>query len=383
MGIPRDISSQLSRRDFLKRGCAVLNALSPGFLASCIDSELSAQGSDRFLHPASHWRSLGKGSVQCELCPNGCSITPDGTGACRARVNRGGRLYSIVYSRIAAAHIDPIEKKPFFHFLPGTTALSVATAGCNMRCSFCQNWQLSQSRPDEIEAQRITPASLVAEARSEHTPTIAFTYNEPTVQFEYVVDTARTARARGVKSVIVSNGYIRPAAGREFATVLDAIKVDLKAFTQRFYTDICGGNLRDVMANLEVIHGSGRWLEIVVLVIPTLNDSASEIRAMSRWIRRSLSANVPVHFLRFHPMYRMMNIPVTPVSVLERCREIARAEGIRYPYLGNVPGHRYENTFCHGCGREVISRSGIFIRQNSLVRGRCPYCGTPIPGVWA
>jgi pyruvate formate lyase activating enzyme len=383
MGTLRDKPLPLSRRDFLMRGCSMLCALSAGGLASCLDTELFSQTSDRYLHPASHWRSIGKGNVQCELCPNICSIIPGGTGACRARVNRGGRLYSIVYSRIATAHIDPVEKKPLFHFLPGTRALSVATAGCNLSCRFCQNWQLSQSRPDEVDAERIPPASLVAEARGGNTPTIAFTYNEPTVQFEYVVDTARAARARGIKSVIISNGYIRPAAGREFASALDAIKIDLKAFTQRFYSDVCGGSLREVMANLEIIHGSGRWLEIVVLLIPTLNDSPGEIRAMSRWIRGSLSANVPVHFLRFHPMFRMTNIPVTPVSVLERCHDIARAEGIKYVYLGNVPGHRFENTFCHNCGREIISRSGIFTRQNRLSRGRCPYCGTQIPGVWA
>ena len=373
---------QISRRSFLLRSTGAFCALAlESVFPGCGECLFSSEG-DVYRREARHWRALGDRQVQCGLCPNECVLGPGDRGMCRVRENIDGKLYTLVYSRLASIHLDPIEKKPFNHFLPGSLALSVATAGCNLRCRFCQNWQLSQSGPEDITARQVSPEGLSILAKRHRSPVIAFTYNEPTVQFEYVVDAAREAKRRSLKPVIVSSGYIRPPAGREFAKVLDGIKIDLKSFTERFYSEVCGAHLRDVLRNLEVVKSSGTWLEIVVLIIPTLNDSPAEIRNMTRWVTRNLGRDVPMHFTRFHPMYLMRNIQPTPVQTLERCRTIAVAEGVRYAYVGNVTGHRWEHTYCHRCGRIVIRRSGIFATQNLLQNGRCPHCNTAIPGVW-
>lgn len=375
----------MSRRQLLARGgCALcLLAFSEKLLPGG-KGLLAARRDPRFERVALHWKKKKEGSiVQCRLCPNECTIADGERGLCRVRENRRGTLYTLVYSRLAAVHVDPVEKKPFYHLLPGSLAFSVATAGCNMSCKFCQNWELSQSVPEDLDASPMSPSEFSGNAKRSGARVVAFTYNEPTVQYEYIMDAAQASRKLGLRPVIVSNGYIRPNASAELAARLDAVKIDLKAFTQRFYADICGGNLKDVLKNLETVKGSGRWLEIVVLIIPTLNDSPREIREMSRWVRANLSPNVPMHFSRFRPIYLMKNLPPTPVSTLERCREIARAEGVRYAYVGNVPGHRFENTYCHSCGRVIIKRGGFAVVESLIRAGKCTYCGTAIPGIWA
>ena len=374
----------LDRREFLKRtgqGLCMM-ALGAVGLENCSDSYCQS-ANNYFVRPAKMWKKLDGKSVECRLCPNGCQLDDGERGVCRVRKNMGGSLYTIIYSRIAAVHVDPIEKKPMFHFLPGSTAYSIATAGCNLSCKFCQNWELSQSNPEDLDAVRITPDELPGKARSSGSNVIAYTYNEPTVQFEYIMDAAAAARQQGVRSIIISNGYIRPEAGRMLARSLDAIKIDLKAFTESFYGSICGGRLKAVQDNLVSVYAMVKWLEIVILVIPTLNDSPAEIRKMAAWVRKNLSADVPMHFTRFHAMYKIQNLPPTPVSTLERCRSIAKEEGIRYPYIGNVDGHRWENTFCHNCDKMIIQRSGFYHVESRIRNGACPYCGARIPGVWA
>jgi pyruvate formate lyase activating enzyme len=376
---------QMSRRGFLRASGQTLCmlALGNGLLSSCKDSALFSLSDDEyFIKPAKHWIGLKGKLVQCKLCPNECTIEEGERGICRVRKNIGGKLYTIVYSRIAAMHVDPIEKKPLYHFLPGSMAFSIATAGCNLSCKFCQNWQLSQSRPEELNAIQITPSELSRKSRSSGTRIIAYTYNEPTIQYEYILDSSIIARENGIRSVIISNGYIQKKASMELSEHLDGIKIDLKAFTDKFYRDICGGDLKSVLKNLETVYSSGRWLEIVVLIIPTLNDSPQEIRDMTRWVKRNLSPDIPMHFTRFHSMYLIRNLPPTPVSTLERCRTIAKEEGIRYPYVGNVMGHQWENTFCHVCNKLLIKRSGFFHVESSIRNGRCPSCKTKIPGVW-
>ncbi len=376
--------SPITRRNFLgKSAKALLGLPLLAGSASVARCSLFPSEGDGFIRPARHWRRAGQGRVQCELCPNACVLGPGERGLCRVRENRSGALVTLVYGRLAAMHVDPIEKKPFNHFLPGSSAFSVATAGCNLRCRFCQNWQLSQSRPEDLSAESVSPASLAARARERRAPVIAFTYNEPSIQFEYVMDAASAARERGLRPVIVSAGHISPAAAKEYCRVLSAVKIDLKSFSERFYADVCGGSLAAVQRTLEIVKSSGVWLEIVVLVIPTMNDSPGEIRRMACWIVQNLSADVPLHFTRFHPMYMMQNLPPTPVDTLERCREIARAEGVRYAYVGNLPGHRWEHTYCHRCNRVVVRRSGIYSTENLLRAGRCTGCGSAIPGVWA
>jgi pyruvate formate lyase activating enzyme len=375
----------LNRRAFLKRSGKTFCMLTLGnlILPSCgEESFFSFAKGDYYIKPARHWTKLGD-KIQCTLCPNMCILDEGESGICKVRKNIRGKLYTTVFSRIAAMHVDPVEKKPLYHFLPGSLAFSIATAGCNLSCKFCQNWQLSQSYPDDLDARQISPAELSTKAISSDSKVIAYTYNEPTVQYEYIIASSQIARERGIKPVIISNGYIKERASRELCENLDGIKIDLKAFTEKFYRDICGGDLKSVLNNLEVVHASGKWLEIVVLVIPTLNDSAAEIRKMTRWVRKNLSADVPMHFTRFHSMYLIRNLPPTPVQTLERCRTIARDEGIRYPYVGNVPGHKWENTYCHSCNKLLIKRSGFFHVENYLQNGRCPSCKTSIPGVWS
>src|SRR4030042_1197195 len=284
----------LHRREFLIRGGRSLCLLALGSLPldSCSDTFCQSH-TDYYVKPAKMWRRLAGTAVECTLCPNGCQLDEGERGICRVRKNIRGSLFTVIYSRIAASHVDPIEKKPMFHFLPGATAFSVATAGCNLSCKFCQNWQLSQSNPEDLDAVQITPADLSQKARQSGSRVIAYTYNEPTVQFEYIIDASAVARAKGIRSIIISNGYIRPAAGKMLAQNLDAVKIDLKAFTEKFYSDICGGRLTAVQENLVSIHGLGKWIELVVLVIPSLNDSKAEIRKMTSGVRTNLSGNVP------------------------------------------------------------------------------------------
>lgn len=337
---------------------------------------------DRFTREAMQYIKKDNNLVQCTLCPKQC-IVPDGMrGMCRVRENAGGTYNTLVHSRVCAAHVDPIEKKPLFHFKPGTDAFSLATPGCNFTCTFCQNWQISQARPEEIYSKHMTPDDIVNAAVRDRCGTIAFTYTEPTIFYEMMFDTAQRARESGIDSVSISNGYISQDALRELLVHLRGIKIDLKAFTDLFYTTYCSGTLQPVLDSLKTIRASGTWLEIVVLIIPTLNDSAGEIDAMASWIAGELGPDVPVHFSRFHPQYKLKNLPVTPVSTLDRCVDICKKHGLNYVYVGNAPGHPNEHTYCPSCGKTVIRRYGYFIRSRHLTDGSCASCGTKIAGVF-
>ncbi|MBN1825561.1 MAG: AmmeMemoRadiSam system radical SAM enzyme [Candidatus Eisenbacteria bacterium] len=322
-------------------------------------------------------------AVKCFLCANECDIPDGARGLCRARENVGGVLKTLVYGRPAAIHVDPIEKKPFYHFLPGTTAFSIGTAGCPLRCEFCQNWELSSAAPEEIEGEEVTPGAIVRAALRRGAPTIAFTYNEPTVFFEYLADISREGRKEGLRHVLVSSGYMNPEPLEEMCGFLDAIKIDLKGYDEEFYRKVCGGELGPVLRSIRGAARRGVHLEIVNLVVPTLNDSPERLRELCRWVAGETGPDTPVHFTRFHPDYRMLNLPPTPVSTLERAWEIAREEGLRYPYVGNVPDHPGNNTYCPSCGGKAIERIGfhtIGVRVDE--EGRCAACGAPIAGVW-
>lgn len=320
--------------------------------------------------------------VRCQLCAQACMIAPGERGRCRARMNVDGELRSLVYGRPAAVHVDPIEKKPFFHFLPGSNAYSLATAGCPLHCRFCQNWELSQARPEDFRGDYTRPSAIVAAAEGGNVPVIAFTYNEPTVFTEYLADIARAARARGVCSVLVSCGFMQEAPLSEMCGVLDAIKIDLKGFSADFYRRVCSAELAPVLRSIKQVAASGTHLEIVNLVVPTLNDSEHLLTELSAWVVGELGPDVPVHFTRFHPDYQLLNLPPTPVGTLERAYDIARKHGMHYPYVGNVPGHVGNHTYCPGCGQVVIRRSGFFVLENVIEGDCCPQCGTRIAGVW-
>jgi len=321
--------------------------------------------------------------IRCQLCARGCSRAAGVRGTCRVRVNVRGELRSLVYGRPIAIHVDPIEKKPFYHFLPGSAAYSMATAGCPLRCRFCQNWEISQAGPEDYAQPRLAPETVARAAVARDAPVIAFTYNEPTVFTEFLCDVARAARPLGRRAVLVSCGFMNEAPLAEMCDVLDAIKIDLKGFGEDFYHDVCGASLAPVLRSIRQVAKRGVHLEIVNLVVPTLNDSPKRLDDLARWVVGELGPDVPVHFTRFHPDYQLTNLPATPVASLERARDTAMQAGMHYAYVGNVPGHPGNHTYCPGCGKVVIERDGFLVSAIHLRDGRCAYCGRAIAGVWS
>ncbi|MBN1165247.1 MAG: AmmeMemoRadiSam system radical SAM enzyme [Candidatus Krumholzibacteriota bacterium] len=365
---------EMSRRSFITGSAA--------FLTCALGIASPSLGDEDHSQEASYYRKLEDQTVQCLLCPHGCVIPRGERGICGNRENRGGILYSLVYGYPCSIHLDPIEKKPFFHVLPGTSSLSLSTVGCNMTCRFCQNWQISQSRPEDADIRYQEPAEVVKIARDRQALSIAYTYGEPVVFFEYMAAIARLAKAQGIRSVVVTNGYYAEKPLSDLCRLVDAIKIDLKAYDDTYYQKICGARLQPVLDSLVRIKQSGVWLEIVYLMIPTLNDQPDRLREMSRWLFRNLGPDVPVHFSRFYPQYRLNNLPPTPLSTLEQAWEICRQEGMRYVYLGNIPPHRAESTYCPFCEKKVISRNGYRIEKIDISNGNCRFCGKPIPGLW-
>jgi pyruvate formate lyase activating enzyme len=322
-------------------------------------------------------------TVKCLLCAQGCTIAEGERGRCRARMNVSGELRSLVYGRPMATQVDPIEKKPFYHFLPGSQAFSLATSGCPLRCMFCQNWQLSQARPEDYNTPVLSPAAIVDMVSARSAPVIAFTYNEPTVFTEYLADISRAARKQKKRCVMISCGFMNAEPLAEMCSVLDAIKIDLKGFDESFYRNVCSAELRPVLRSIQQIAKSRVHLEIVNLVVPTLNDSDRMLRALVEWVAGELGPDVPIHFTAFHPDYQLLNLPPTPVATLERARDMALGKGIRFPYVGNVPGHPGDNTYCPFCGKTLIQRKGYFILEMNIQNGRCKFCGKAIAGVWS
>jgi pyruvate formate lyase activating enzyme len=339
-------------------------------------------GDAQFVVEAKFYRKLADLIVKCELCPRGCTVRDGERGFCGVRENRGGTFHMLVHSRVCTAHADPIEKKPLFHYLPGTNAFSVATAGCNVRCKFCQNWELSQSRPEEIPADYIPPWRIVELARQHRCPTIAYTYSEPTTFCEFMMDTADAAHKAGIRSIVVSNGFIGQEALKTAYGKMDAVKIDLKAFSDKFYREVVGARLKPVLDSLVTLRAMGKWFEIVYLVVPGLNDSETEFSALARWIKTNLGVDVALHFTQFHPQYLMKNLPMTPVATLDRAKAIADAEGLHYVYIGNVPGHPAQNTYCPNCSQLLVERTGFTANRVLILNGSCPFCQHPIPGVW-
>ncbi len=336
----------------------------------------------RFIVEAKFYQKLPSRKIKCNLCPRNCPVKDGERGHCGVRENRGGVFYSLVYSRVCAAHVDPIEKKPLFHYLPGTTAFSIATAGCNVNCKFCQNWSLSQSRPEEVPAEYAPPLSVAELAQQYNCPTIAFTYSDPVVFAEYLMDTADAGHAAGIRSVVVSNGYIQQEALKSAYGKADAVKIDLKSFSESYYRRVVNGHLKPVLDTLVTLRTMDKWTEIVYLVLPALNDSDQELRGLAQWIKTNLGADVPLHFSQYHPEHLLKNLPVTPLSTLERAKAIADAEGLHYVYIGNIPGHPAQNTYCPNCRKMLVERAGFAAGQMLIRNNCCPFCQQPIPGIW-
>lgn len=372
----------MKRRRFLclTAGAGLAIGSDPGPL--CLDLEAFASQPNLSRVEARYYQKLEDREIECRLCPRFCRLGDLERGYCGVRENQGGTYYTLVYGKACTANVDPIEKKPFFHFLPTSRSLSIATAGCNVNCRFCQNWEISQVRPEQIRHFDLPPQAVVDAALRNSCPVIAYTYSEPLVFFEYMVDTSVAARDRGIKNVVVTGGHTNPEPFQELLQVVDAVKIDLKSFRQDFYTKYVRGELQPVLDAIKAVSRSSAWLEIVYLVIPSLNDAPHDLRDMSRWVLQEVGQDVPVHFSRFHPYYLMKNLPPTPVSTLERARDIALEEGLSYVYIGNVPGHEAENTYCPECRTIVVRRRGYEIRSINLTDGRCSSCSHPIPGVW-
>ena len=332
------------------------------------------------------YHGFDHGAVQCQLCPHGCAIAPGRRGICGVRRNDGGRLIALTYGRAAAVNVDPIEKKPLFHFLPGTLSLSVGAVGCNLRCRGCQNWELSRAaddlEPEELQAAELSPQALVEHCARKGYASLSFTYNEPTVFLEYALDTARLARERGIRTVFVTNGYMSEMALREAAGLVDAMNIDLKSFRDEFYRDYCGARLEPVLRTIERAHGCGIWVEVASLVIPGLNDGAAELADSARFLH-GLSPELPWHVTAFHPDYHMLDRPHTPAQTLHQAWEIGRQAGLKHVYVGNVIDVEHSATYCPQCGVMLISRRGHSTLQQGLAGGACSACGARVAGVWA
>jgi len=297
-------------------------------------------------------------------------------------VNIGGKLYSLAYGNPCSIHVDPIEKKPLNHFYPGTPVLSIATTGCNFRCLNCQNWEISQRKPEEVRYSELFPSEVVKAAKRSATPSIAYTYSEAITYYEYTLDTARLAQGEGIRNVLVSNGYINTEPLLRLARYLDAANIDLKSFDDSIYRCLNGGTLLPVLNTLKTLHKANVWFEITTLVVPTYVDDPEMIKRMCDWILKELGPDYPLHFSRFSPRYKLNRLPATPVKTLEELRDIALKEGLYYVYLGNVPGHEGCNTYCHNCHKILIRRKGYHITEFNINEGRCKFCKTPIPGRW-
>lgn len=328
------------------------------------------------------YKNVNGKKVQCLLCPRECVISDGKRGFCRNRENQKGKLYTIVYGKPSVVDIGPIEKAPLYHFVPGHLRLCLTCVGCNLRCKYCQNCHLSQKNLEELSHYSYSPAEIVQRAKSQKLNSISFTYTEPTVYYEYLYDISSIAKPMGIKTSIVSNGYINREPLLKLLKVLDAVKIDLKGFSEKFYEEVSSASLKPVLESLIAVKKEKVWLEIVNLIVPTLNDDPKMIDQMCQWIRENLGVDTPLHFTRFHPDYKLTHLPPTSISTLESAYEIAKKNGLKYVYIGNVPGHIHNSTYCPSCNRKIIHRTHFDVLEMNVINGRCRFCNFPIQGKW-
>ncbi len=330
------------------------------------------------------YKKLEHMKVQCQLCPNKCIILHGKRGSCRVRENHAGKLYSLVYGLPCTAGVDPVEKKPLFHFLPGSKTYSIATPGCNLHCKSCQNWQISQRGPDEVECFSMSPEQVVENALKNGCDSISYTYVEPAIFYEYVLDTAKLAHEKGLKNIMVTNGYLNQAPLKKLYKYIDACNIDLKGFTEEFYRNICSGHLKPILDTIKTVVKMGVWTELTTLLIPTLNDDAATIKKQCDWIKKELGTRVPLHFSRFFPYYKLTHIPPTPHETLLNAYKIAKDSGLKYVYVGNIAIEETEDTFCPKCSKKIISRGSFFTVNSVKVKaGKCGYCKAKVDGVFS
>ncbi len=382
---------RLSKRQFLRLSLATLGVAAAGIrpfrsLAKNLtdmNAGMSSPpgGPGKYSRESLYYVLTPKG-VKCQLCPNQCTLREGQEGLCRNHVAYGDKVYSIAYGNPCSVHIDPIEKKPLFHYLPSSESFSIATAGCTLACLNCQNWEISQVSPKTTNNVEMFPASVVDQAVRNGCRSIAYTYSEPLSFYEYTFDTAKLARARGIKNLLISNGYINEKPMRELAKYIDAANINLKSFREDIYEKLNGGSLEPIQRTLKILKQEGVWLEITNLIVPNWTDRMDMIKEMCEWLVAEGFADYPLHFSRFFPLYKLTSIPYTPLATLEQAYTIARKAGINHVYIGNVPGTDYENTYCPKCRKLLVERRGFTVTSNQIKKGDCGYCGARINGVW-
>ncbi len=331
---------------------------------------------------AMYYEKMDETRMLCQLCPHECIIFPKKRGDCHNRINYNGKLYTIAYANPCAVHVDPIEKKPLFHFLPTSKAFSIATAGCNLSCMNCQNWNISQVGPEETRNYDLPPGKVVDNCINYNCDSIAYTYSEPIAFYEYTYDTSIIARQKGIKNIFISAGYIHEKPLRKISKYLDAANIDLKSFDEDTYKKLNAGSLQPVLNTLKTLKEEGVWIEITNLIVPSWTDDMDMIKKMCEWLAENGLDEAPLHFSRFTPRYKLKHLPVTPVSKMNKARKIAQQAGLKYVYVGNVPGHEGESTFCPECEKVLLKRRGFYILENNLDNNFCKYCGAIIAGVW-
>jgi pyruvate formate lyase activating enzyme len=370
----------ISKREFLKRSLS----LSTGLICFPCKSLLAENDSEQqgiYKRVAMYQEETARG-IMCRICPNECVLKEGELSKCNNRKVHNSKLYTLAFGNPCTVNVDPIEKKPLFHFLPGSRAYSIATAGCNLVCLNCQNWTISQTSPDKTRNYKLAPEEVIEECKANNCRSIAYTYSEPVTFYEYIFETATLARKAGIKNIVKSNGYINPEPLKNLCSVIDAADIDLKAFTESTYLKLTGGKLQPVLDSLKVYKDLGIWLEITNLVVPTWTDNPAEIRTMCKWLSDNGFRHTPIHFSRFYPIYKLEQLPPTPVDILNKAAAIASEEGLIYAYTGNVPGDELSNTKCPGCKTILVKRQGFRIESNTITGGKCNKCGLSIDGVW-
>jgi pyruvate formate lyase activating enzyme len=370
----------ISKREFLKKSAL----LSTGFVClpyRQIFGESVSAPKDIYKRIAMYQEETARG-IMCRICPNECVLKEGELSKCNNRKVHDSKLYTLAYGNPCAANVDPVEKKPLYHFLPGSRAYSIATAGCNLVCLNCQNWAISQTSPDKTRNFDLSPADVVRECKASGCRSIAYTYSEPTTFYEYVFETATLARKEGIKNIVKSNGYINPEPLKNLCSVIDAANIDLKAITESTYLKLTGGKLQPVLDSLKVYKDMGIWLEVTNLVVPTWTDNLDEIRTLCKWLSDNGFKKTPIHFSRFYPIYKLEQLPPTPIDVLNKAAAIATEEGLIYVYTGNAPGNELSDTVCPSCKTTLVRRQGFRVMSNTLSGNKCSKCGNIIDGVW-
>ena len=382
---PEPASGLITRRELIKSGMIGACALCMTALGGVYGKSHASSAKKGFMRPTqSPWFSpLSNAAIQCELCPKQCHVPPGKRGTCRVRENRDGQGYTLAWGNPALVQMDPVERIPFFHVLPGTRALSVSTAGCPLECKFCEVWDMALADPEEIHAYDLLPETIVSQAKSAGAQSISYAFGEPVAFYEYMNDIAGIAKAEGLLNLMHTSGYISPEPLQAIVEKLDAVNIDLKGFDPDFYREMVGGELQPVKNTMKMLKRANVHIEITNLVIPTLNDDIKQVKKMCEWIITELGADTPVHFGRFYPLYKLSNLPQTPVSTLDDVRDTAITAGLSYVYVARVTGHEGENTFCGECREKIIDRMGFIIEKMHIKDGKCGFCDAPIAGRWA